>query len=72
MVLTVTTNSTHLANMLDYLRRMNEPKLAERFLFRAKHEFGPNWRVPGVMRDLLVEPWTRANGEPFYIDRAGR
>ncbi len=67
MVLTVTTNATHLANMLDYLRRLNEPRLSDRFLFRARPEFGVNWRVPNVMHDLLTEPWQRTDGIPFPI-----
>jgi hypothetical protein len=56
MVLTVTTNHTHLQNMLDYLGGIPTSK-AEHFLFRARPEFGANWEVPPLMNDLITEPW---------------
>jgi hypothetical protein len=67
MVLTVTTNATHLENMCRYLRGLGEPQLAERFLFLAKPEFGSDWRVPPVMHDLLTGSWARADGSRFGI-----
>jgi len=58
-------------NILDYLRKLAEydTKTAERFLFKAKPDFGSNWRVPAVMSDLLCEPWSRADGSLFFMDK---
>ncbi|MGI0133549.1 MAG: hypothetical protein ACREBW_01135, partial [Candidatus Micrarchaeaceae archaeon] len=69
LVLTVTTNVTHMHNILDYLKKLtqHDQKAAERFLFKAKPEFGSNWRVPDVMADILAEPWLRADGTSFSI-----
>lgn len=68
MVLTVTTNVTHMENMLAYLKKVGEPNLASRFLFKGKPEFGSSWRISPVMRDLLSEPWQSTEGE-FSIDK---
>jgi hypothetical protein len=66
IVMFVTTNATHMANMIDYVRAN---AFAKHFLFKAKPEFGVNWRIPAVMSDLYSEPWTRATGENFSIAR---
>jgi hypothetical protein len=70
LVLTVTTNVAHMHNILGYLKKLTEhdAKAAERFLFKAKPEFGSNWRVPEVMSDILTAPWLRADGTMFVID----
>ena len=68
LVLTVTTNATHLRNLIDHLSKLTSGKVLERFLFKAKPEFGVNWGVPSVMDDLLAEPWARV-GTPFDISR---
>lgn len=67
LVLIVTTNTTHMANMIDYLRS-NTTGHNEKFLFKAKPEFGVNWTVPSVMDDLLIAPWARV-GAPIDIGR---
>jgi len=59
MVLTVTTNVTHMQNMMAYLQKL-DLKLSERFLFKALLSFGSNWRVPPVLK--MLEPWKQANG----------
>lgn len=69
MVLTVTTNVAHLANMVAYLQKFADEKQAQRFIFRAKQEFGAKWSVPPVMDDLLSEKWIRA-GQPFDLSSA--
>ncbi|MFI4973122.1 MAG: replication-relaxation family protein [Caulobacterales bacterium] len=57
-VLTVTTNATHAHNILDYIRRQNEPQYAGRFGFACEPSFGANWRVPrAVLSNLLEGPW---------------
>jgi hypothetical protein len=67
LVLTITTNATHMANMISHLSRVATPH-EEKFLFKAKPEFGVNWRVPAIMHDLLTEPWARTS-TPFDISR---
>jgi hypothetical protein len=68
MVLTVTTSASRIGNIAACLRARTDEKQAQRFLFRTKPEFGPNWSVPAVMDDLLSEPWIRA-GQPFDLGR---
>jgi|SRR5579871_573573 len=70
VVLTVTTNARHMRNMMDYLNKQDDPRLHKWFLFKAKPDFGTNWRVPkDVMRDLFTEPWQRANGSTLSIKK---
>ena len=61
-VLTVTTNATHMRNILDYLA--DEPDLLkERFLFQAYPDFGMNWSVPReALSHLFSEPWHNTAG----------
>lgn len=59
MVLTVTTSATHMKKILTYVAKNPFP---ERFLFKAKPDFGTNWRVPDIMTDLLTEPWNTTKG----------
>lgn len=71
MMMTVTTNATHLHNMLDFLKKANAPKFADHFIFKACPTFGANWRVPTtVMADLFNEPWQRAVGGEFDLRKA--
>lgn len=58
-VLTVTTNATHALNIIECVRKQNEPRYGERFALTCEPSFGANWRVPrGVLHHLLDEPWT--------------
>lgn len=67
-VLTVTTNETHIQNLLEYLREKNDP-LTERFAFKAFPDFGSNWKVPRqILAALLGEPHQRTGG-PFDISQ---
>lgn len=68
LALIVTTNATHMINMIDFLRS-SKTAHHEKFLFKAKPEFGVNWTVPGVMNDLLIAPWARV-AAPIDIGRA--
>jgi len=62
-VLTVTTNRTHAANILNYIRAQRAGSLAERFLFQADPSFGANWRVPSdVLSGMLMNEWTTVAG----------
>ncbi|MEQ1882279.1 MAG: replication-relaxation family protein [Burkholderiales bacterium] len=60
-VLTVTTNRTHAANLIDYIRRQDQ--YLDRFAFAVEPSFGANWRVPKhILADLLHLPWATAAG----------
>lgn len=65
-VLTVTTSEAHMRTMIAALEDLVEPKMAARFLFKAKPQFGKYWTVPPVMDDLFTEPWHRV-GDPLDI-----
>lgn len=65
MVMFVTTNAVHMANMMHHLKGH---ALAKHFLFKAKPEFGVNWSVPPLLPDLFTEPWRQPDGSPFAID----
>jgi hypothetical protein len=67
LVLTITTNETHLGHLVQRVRE-RAGRYAERFLFKARHEFGVNWRIPDVLTELLRTPWTRT-GADFDIAR---
>jgi len=67
LVLTVTTNSAHMSNLLHYLTKLDNP-LSERFLFKHEPMFGVNWRVPREVLAHLFAPWARA-GTPFDISK---
>jgi hypothetical protein len=68
-ILTVTTNARHAANIIDFIKRQNEPDLSGSFAFAVAPDFGANWRVPStVLFHLLDEPWTTLNG-PKDISR---
>ena len=69
MVLTITTNATHMNNMMAYLEKL-DPTLSARFLFKALPTFGSNWRVPKTVYTDILGPWDRADGSVFDIDKA--
>jgi hypothetical protein len=57
-VLTVTTNTTHAQNILEYIKKNAPAKEAARFAIQTETDFGPNWRVPKeVLSHVLMEPW---------------
>lgn len=63
-VLTVTTNSTHAKNILDFIRKQKQPKYEGKFAFAVEPEFGSNWRVPKeLLTKLINEPWETPVGE---------
>jgi hypothetical protein len=60
LLLTIPTNETHLVHLVDRVRERGG-RYGERFLFKARTEFGVNWRIPEVIGELLRTPWTRAS-----------
>ena len=69
-ILTVTTSEAHMKSMINQLDHLaDNDKIAARFLFKSKAQFGKYWTVPDVMCDLLTDPWVRVGtalniGEP--------
>jgi hypothetical protein len=68
LILTVTTNATHMANMVAYASATMTAH-QQKFLFKAKPGFGMNWTVPAVMDDLVTAPWARVLA-PLNISQA--
>lgn len=66
-VLTVTTNTSHMHSMISYAKENTLD--ASPFLFACKSEFGRDWKVPGLLKDLFCEPWL-TTADPYYINRA--
>jgi Replication-relaxation len=68
-ILTVTVTSPHMRTMVDQVERVvRDDRLAARFLFKSKPEFGKYWTVPDIMTDLLTTPWERV-GTPLNISK---
>lgn len=59
-VLTVTTNPAHMQTMMRYLAKSTDD--TSRFLFKVQPEFGRDWRVPGILKELFTDPWHTATG----------
>lgn len=67
-ILTVTTSQAHMATMIGALNDLTEGRMAAKFLFKTKPEFGKYWTVPNLMPDLLSDPWQRTT-TPLDIGR---
>ena len=67
LVIIVTTNATHMSNLIDYARQIGTD--ADKFLFQSKPEFGLNWKIPPVMDEILLGDWARTS-TPFSIHKA--
>ena len=66
-VLTVTTNPSHMHSMISYTK--DNTLDASSFLFTCKTEFGRDWKVPGLLKDIFTDPW-QTTKEPYFINRA--
>lgn len=51
-VLTITTHDGHARNLESCVQTL-DPSLSDRFYFKTVPEFGPNWRVPAILTNLL-------------------
>ncbi|MBK7469684.1 MAG: hypothetical protein IPI73_02620 [Betaproteobacteria bacterium] len=68
LALTVTTNATHMQNMMAYFTK-SRPKVIGEIFIQSAPTFGSNWRVPPILTDIL-EPWQRADGTTFDITKS--
>lgn len=62
-VMTVSSSDAHVHTMMEALEGMADARLASRFLFKAKPEFGKYWVVPSELSSLLFDPWCRICAE---------
>ncbi len=69
LVLTVTTNATHLHNIMAMTAEVAGAAPVPYLLFRSAPEFGDQLRVPDPMHDLLTGAWQRARLPGLRIDR---
>lgn len=59
-VMVVTVSEAHMRNMICQVDdNIHDRKVASRFLFKFRPEFGKYWSVPGDMTDLLTGAWER-------------
>ena len=60
-------NATHGLNILEHLRRQDQPRFLDRFAMACEPSFGANWRVPrNVLSHLLEEPWATGGGSKDF------
>lgn len=66
-VMIVTVSEPHKRTMISQLNHLvPDDKIANRFLFKSKPEFGKYWTVPNIMTNLLTDPWERV-GTPLNL-----
>jgi hypothetical protein len=59
-VMIVTVSEPHMRTMIDQLGiYAKDDKIANRFIFKSKPEFGKYWTVPNIMNALVSDPWAR-------------
>lgn len=59
-VMVITVSDAHMRNMISQVEgNITDEKIAARFLFKSKPQFGKYWTVPEIMTDLLSDPWER-------------
>ena len=59
-VMIVTVSEPHMRTMIDQLGKYaKDDKIANRFIFKSKPEFGKYWTVPNIMNALVTDPWER-------------
>lgn len=68
MVLTVTTNDTHMRHLIDLVAELSKSGQNSFMLFQAAPQFGFPFKPPSPLLTLLNRAWQRAGHEPFLID----
>lgn len=59
-VMVVTVSDAHMRNMISQIDgNIRDDKIANRFIFKSRPEFGKYWTVPHVMTGLVTGPWER-------------
>ena len=70
LVLNVTTNLTHLHNILSLVNELTDNRGLSYLLFKTVPQFGGLFRPPKLLPELLHLPWQRPGYEPLCITRA--
>lgn len=69
LILTVTTNEHHMANIMSLLRELAHEGKSRLFLFKTMSSVGDFKKAPEPTAHLLTDPWQRVGYEEFRIDR---
>ena len=69
-VLTVTTNESHMTNIMSLVRELAHEGKSRMFLFKTMSSLGNFEKAPEPTAHLLTDPWQRVGVEPFFIYRA--
>lgn len=68
-VLVVTVSGAHMRSMIEQVgAHAPNDRIANRFLFKSKPEFGKYWTVPDILSELVSDPWERV-GTPLDISK---
>lgn len=70
LVLTVTTNTRHMHNIMRMAEAVFGRTGCPYLLFKTMSEFGDQLRVPDPSPQLLSEPWERIGWQALHIDRS--
>lgn len=70
LVLTVTTSTARLRNLVGLVARTSATGRNSFMLFQRLPQFGRHFVPPKPLPQLLSEPWHRAGHEPLLIDRS--
>jgi hypothetical protein len=68
-VMIVTVSEPHMRTMIGQLGKYaKDDKIANRFIFKSKPEFGKYRTVPNILNALVTDPWERV-GTSLDISR---
>jgi len=68
LILTVTTNEPHMANIMLLVRELATEGKSKLFLFKTMSSLGDFGKSPNPKPHMLTDPWQRLGYEPFRID----
>ncbi len=69
LVLTVTTNQTHMANIMSLVGELAHEGKAKLFLFKTMSSVGDSKKAPEPTVHMLTDAWQRVGYEAFRIDQ---
>ena len=69
MLLTVTTNLTHMQNLMAMVMEISGGRGNNYMLYKCLPDFGEDFHPSKTKPTFFSEPWLRADGSPFRIDR---
>ncbi len=70
LILTVTTNEHHMANIMSLVKELAHEGKSKLFLFKTMSSVGDFKKAPEPTAHLLADAWQRVGYEAFRIDRA--